>query len=165
VWGSMRLGGPEEKALRPPADGGVKEEEVSAWLGEEASPEPKLLRGLIEGEAVVTDVETDRGVDGGGSGGGQVQAEEASKDPTEESAAAATMAIVGVMPSWLCSGEDSWSDRDLDFLCPTHEVIHLYTYTYTLKPIHTPIHPNTYTYTLTPIHLYIHPNTYTPIHL
>jgi len=106
---ALRLGAPEEKALRPPADAGAKEgaPETAAWLpAEETAPEPALLRRLIEGEKeVVSAVEM-----------------EVAEQSAEELAAAATMAIVGAMPSWLAQGEDTWPQSELDFLRPSPEL-------------------------------------------
>jgi hypothetical protein len=101
----LRLGAPEECALRPPADSKVTDEDMVKWVPESlTAAEPALLKQLRESGLPPAP-----------------PAQSAAPTSTAPPAAAkdSTNAIVDAMPAWLTSGEDCWDTADVDFLHPT----------------------------------------------
>jgi hypothetical protein len=98
----LRLGAPEECALRPAADSKATAEDMAKWVPESlTAAEPALLKQLREsGLPPPVPAPTP-----------SISAPAPVKDSTS--------AIVDAMPAWLTSGDDCWEPSDVDYLHPT----------------------------------------------
>jgi hypothetical protein len=129
---SLRLGAPEEWALRPAADAKANSSDMAGWLAPSVTAAEHAIitamRSYTTDPAPPSTAAVTVGAVGNGGGAAAASSSSAAAaaatstgaaGATASSPADATAAIVDSMPHWLAKDEDLWEAADLDFLHPS----------------------------------------------
>lgn len=111
---NLRLGAPEECALRPPADSRVDASDMQSWIPEAlTAAEPGIITKLRESGKPPPPV-----VDPNAAVSSLAATKDVNSKPSkaEQAQSDAAQAIVDAMPAWLTADEDCWSPSAVNYI-------------------------------------------------